>query len=238
VLRSSVKGNNARAFLCLCCLLLAGCRQDAPVAGPGESVQLRLRMSFGDQYRFDRWPLDQYGDPLSSGKLEELWRVTQTGMAFQGQTGVTILTDSGVGDPPATLYLQFTPSGALYQYGFLDRLLRQMGAGKTTPHWDQLLPSELQSGTSWVVGVADTAMEDTVYGSFTIVPEYFSARLNGVSNVFPAYRIDLQSAQIQYTFWVTDSPTCIPAFHEESTGFGGGFEAFLSSAVISGQASP
>ena len=208
------------------------------MVGPGAIVHLQLHMSVGDHYRYDRWALDQFGYPLPNGRMEELWTVKAVGATVQGQNGVTVLNDSGVGTPDGTRYIRFAPTGEVYEFGFLDILLRQMGTGSVTQHWDQLLPAQLQSGTTWVVGVADSLGQDIVYGSFTIVPEYFSAQLNGVSNVFPSYRIDLQSTYVQYTFWITDSPTCIPGFQEGSTGFGDGFEAFLSRATVSGHGGP
>ncbi len=225
-------------LLFLCALMLSACRQDSPIVTQGDTIRFQLSMGVGDRYRYDRWTLDQFGYPLPNGKTEEAWTVTQAGASVFGETGVTVLTDSGATTLPLTVYMRMTPAGELYQYGFLDMVLRQMGAGKATPSWDLLLPSNPGSGAGWVVGVDDSATTDTVYGSFTVVPEYFSARLNGVSVVFPAYRVDLRSQRIQYSYWVTDAPTCIAAFMEQSTGYGNGYEAFLSRATIFGEGSP
>jgi len=220
------------ALLCLLPVLAAGCREDTPIAGPDGGIQLHLVMNVGDEYRFDRWLLDQYGYVITSSKTVERWRVYQKGATVFGDTGLTLLDDSVTGIGSGTVYMKVTEAGALYQFGFLDRVVRQMGIGKAPPQWDQLLPGTLQSGEVWVVGVADSAARDTVYGSFNSVPEYFSAVINGVQSVVSAYRIDLTGQRVQYTFWVTDTPTCITAFQEESNEFGPGFEAFLTWARV------
>ncbi len=219
-------------------VLLVSCREDTPVTPAGGGVQLHLGMSTGDTYRFDRWLMDQYVYVVPNSKMAERWAVVQTGVAAFAESTVTVIDDSLGNGTSATLYLLVAPTGELYEYGFLDRVVRQMGIGKAPLHWDLLAPSELLTGQSWMVGVADSASQDTVYGSFTSVPEYFSLQLNGVPSVIPAYRIDLTGQRVQYSFWITDAPTCITAFQEQSNSFGPGFEAFLTWASVRAQLPP
>ncbi len=81
----------------------------------GDTVRFQLSMSVGDRYRYNRWTLDQFGYPLPNGNAEQAWTVTQTGASVFGETGVTVLTDSGATTLPFMAYMRMTSAGELYQ---------------------------------------------------------------------------------------------------------------------------
>ena len=208
---------------------LTGCREDPPVAAPIQQPQLYLHVNAGDSFSYVRWSLDQYGYIMENSAVPERWRVLQTGVPMLGDTDVVVVVDTIGTGSPETLLFRFTAAGEVYQYGFLSRVIREMGGGNISPQWDVLARSGQSVGSSWVAGVSDSVGTDTVYGQFTGDSKYFSVRLNGTSTVFTVYHVVLYSQRVQYDLWLTDSPSCMTTFQEGSTAAGNGFVASLTS---------
>lgn len=222
----------ALALFWICVGTLTGCRESGGVTAPGAETRIVLNFTAGDSFVYDRWALDEFGYQITASKRQEYWRVLQTGITTQGETGVTVVIDSLDAQHVDTLLIRSIADGDIYQFGFLARLVNQVGGRTIMPQWDLLLRSGQTSLTTWAVGVADSIAADTVYAQSVAAPDYFSVQLNGRSNVFPAYRVELNGMSLQLAFWVTGAPSCFPGFREESTLLGDGFEAHLSSAVV------
>jgi hypothetical protein len=222
----------ALALFLICVVTLTGCRENAGVTAPDSETRIVLDFTAGDTFVYDRWALDEFGYQITASKRQEYWRVLHTGINTRGETGVTVVIDSVDVQHVDTLLIRSNADGDICQFGFLARLVNQMGGRTIVPQWDLLLRSGRTSPTTWAVGVADSIAADTVYAQGVAAPDYFSVQLNGRSNVFPAYRVELNGMSLQLAFWVTGAPSCFPGFREESTVLGNGFETYLSSAVV------
>lgn len=218
-------------ILCIMLALIAGCRESAPVTGPGSEIRLSLHMTTGDTFIFSRWDLDQYGYPVTGTDVQERWTVLQTGTTAHGDTGVTVVLDSTGRGILDTMYFRFTAAGDIYGWGFLSRIVSDMGAGLIPQRWDLLAHSGVVPGAVWVAGVSDSVGGDTVFGSFESQQDYFSGSVNGSSTVFSAYPIDFNSQRVLCTVWVSDSPSCFAGLREESTFAGNGFASYITSVT-------
>jgi len=221
----------ALALLCMWCMMVVGCRDDAQVTDAGRGSRIVLNLSTGDVFVYERWGLDEYGYHTGDPTVER-WRVIGTGIDTQGVSGVAVVVDSVSAMASDTVLLRSSADGEIYQFGFLARLAVQAGVHAGAPRWDLLLRSGPAIAAPWVVGVADSAASDTVRGRTIGAPDYFSVQVNGKPNVFSAYRVELYGSWLQFTFWVTDAPPCFPGFREESATTVNGFEAFLTSVRV------
>jgi hypothetical protein len=220
------------ALLCIFGWMIAGCRENETVTGPAARNSIVLNFSAGDTFVYERWMLDEFGYRTGSVKRQESWRILQTGIIARGETGVTVVIDSLGAQRSDTLLVRSTTSGDTYEFGFLARLVNQVGGRTIVPRWDLLLRSGPGSPSAWAAGVADSIAEDTVYAQRVDAPDYFVAQLNGRSTVFPAYRVELNGASLQFVLWVTDAPSCFAGFRAESTSLGNGFEVYLDTAFV------
>jgi len=201
------------ALFCLC-LLPVSCRQgdDAPVAP--EAIPFHLAFSPGDTYQYDALLIDEYGYYLPSTQTRATQRITKTGGTLGGFSGVSTVLDSTglLRDTTAVVqefFLAQSPEGDLYRFGLLAEIARIIRLPVPPKRWDRMAAFSLGFGQSWVVGYLDSAQQKTVYGSFVGIGEMFSARVNGVQNVFSCYRVNVSGEGVDYSFWVSDSP---PAF--------------------------
>jgi hypothetical protein len=220
------------ALLCILVGMIAGCREDETVTGPAAENSVVLNFTTGDFFVYERWALDEFGYRTGSVQGQESWRILQTGITAQGETGVTVVIDSVGALRFDTLLVRSTTSGDTYQFGFLARLVNQVSGRTIVPRWDLLLRSGPGSPSAWVVGVGDSTAGDTVYAQRVDAPDYFVVQLNGRSNVFPAYRVELNGVSLQFVLWVADAPSCFAGFRAESTSLGNGFEVYLDSAYV------
>ena len=214
---------------------LAGCRESAPLVGPGPGVQLSMHMSAGDRFVFSKTYLDQYGYPIAGSEVDERWLVEATAIDVLGDTGVTVIEDSLGLTRVDTLYFRFTGNGEVYEWGFLSRTVADIGGGLIPRRWDLLARSQVAAGPSWAVGADDSAGVDTVYAGYASQPDYFSGSINGVSTVFTADRIDLTSQIIVCTLWLTDSPSCVAGISASSALAANGFASYITSMIVARQ---
>ena len=229
---------SSQVVLLVACTALAGltgCREAAPLAGPGTAIQLSMHMTFGDRFVFTRTYLDQYGYPIPGSDVVEHWTVIATEAAAYGDTGVTVIVDSIGVARTDTLSFRFTSSGDVYGWGFLARTVADIGGGSVPRRWDLLARSPVAAGVSWAVGVDDPAGSDTVYASYASQPDYFSGSINGVPTVFTANHIDITSQAIVCTLWLTDSPSCIAGISATSALAANGFASTITSMTVAGQ---
>ncbi len=201
------------ALFCLCFLPCA-CRQgdDAPLAP--EPIPFHLAFSPGDTYQYDAVLIDEFGYYLPSTQTRATQRITNTGGTLGGFAGVSTVLDSTVllRDSTAVVqefFLAQSPEGDLYRFGLLAEIARIIGLPVPPKRWDRMAAFSLGFGQSWVVGYLDYAQQKSVYGRFDGIGEMFSARVNGVQNVFSCYRVNVSGEGVEYSFWVSDSP---PAF--------------------------
>jgi hypothetical protein len=194
-----------------------GCRNEENVAAPVQPTAFTLSLPMGTQFLYDTWWLDQaYYPQLPSTKTKTSWRVLSTGETYQGMSGVTIIADSA-STGRDTLYLAPTSSGDLYIYGFLARLTKRRDRYDIPPRWDHVASFSAGSQSLWTVGVADSLGEDVVTGSVTSSSDYYTTVVDGVTEVFPTYRIDLTGRTLYYSLWFSSSPNAIVRFLEEPT---------------------
>jgi hypothetical protein len=201
------------ALFCLC-LTPVACRQgdDMPVAT--EPIPFYLVFSPGNTYQYDAVLVNEYGYYLPSTRSRAIQRITQTGGTLDGFSGVSTVLDSTVllRDTTAAVqefFLAQSPGGDLYRFGLLAEIARMIRLPVPPKRWDRIAGFSLGFGQPWMVGYLDSAQHKAVYGNFVGVGEMFSARVNGVQNVFSCYRVDLAGEGLEYSFWVSDSP---PAF--------------------------
>jgi hypothetical protein len=179
-----------------------------------EPIPFHLAFSPGSTYQYDALLIDEFGYYRPSTLTRATQRITQTGGTRDGFDGVSTVLDSTVllRDTTAVVqefFLAQSPEGDLYRFGLLAEIARIVRLPVPPKRWDRLAAFSLGYGQSWVVGYLDAEQKTTVYGSFVGTGEMFSARVNGVQNVFSCYRVSITGGGVEYSFWVSDSP---PAF--------------------------
>jgi hypothetical protein len=207
---------NARAtrWVALFCLSFTtlSCRQgDDPPVAP-EAISFHLSFSPGDTYQYDAWLIDPFGYSLPSTFTHAVQRVLSTGGSTSGLTGVTKIRDSTTALRDTSAIVQEfsvgqSAEGDLYRLGFLAEIARIKKLPIPPARWDRLAAFSAGLGQSWVVGYLDSAQQNTVYGEFAGVTDLYSVKVNGVLSVFPAYRINITGVGVDYSFWVSDSPS-------------------------------
>ena len=151
---------------------------------------------------------------LPSTQTRAIQRITRIGGTLGGFDDVSTVLDSTVllRDTTAVVqefFLAQSPEGDLYRFGLLAEIARIIRLPVPPKRWDRIAAFSQGFGQWWVVGYLDSAQQKTVYGSFVGIGEMFSARVNGVQNVFSCYRVSISGEGLDYSFWVSDSP---PAF--------------------------
>jgi hypothetical protein len=205
----------------LCFVLLAvfagamqGCRNGEPATAPEQPLPFALSLPAGAQFAYNTWTLDQRYPQLPAVKSTTTWRVLSTQETYEGMSGVTIIAESSYTGVD-TLYLASTPAGNLYIYGFLARITMQR-LGSTIPsRWDLVASFSAGMGGSWTVGPADSLGQDIVHGNIAGASDYYSASVDGVTEVFPTYRIDLTGSSLFYSLWLSSTPNAIVRLLEE-----------------------
>ncbi len=201
-------------LLFLFATLAAGCRDGETAPTPVQSLPFTLNFPVGAQFTFNTWTLDQTSSPLPSAKTLTRWTVVRTGEKYQGMSGVTVIADSTtIGTD--TLYLAASSSGDLYFYGYLARLAnRRLGYG-IPPRWDLVAAFSQGTAGTWTVGPVDSLGQDIVYGSNVGASDYYTASVDGVTEVFPTYRVDLTGSTLLCSLWFSSTPNTIVRLLDE-----------------------
>ncbi len=209
------------------------CRENPPVSPQSPTQSLQPGWTVGDRMVYDTWALDTLGLQIPTSRCVSARTVILNGQNFQGRSDVVVMVDSVdiPGIPPRidTVYLSQTPSGDLWQYGYLASLGKRYGEFTSSTEWDLIAPL---SGTSasWTVGYADTS--GSVDGTMDLDTRYFSVAIDGVNYVYTAERVDFFGQNIGVTFWVSTSPPVFPAFIESASPTVRGVYRTLVSAQI------
>jgi hypothetical protein len=221
-------GACARALLFVFLWQAAGCRDNG--TGPSsQSPQTVSGLVFaaGDSLIFDAWGLDLYGYATLTSHTSPLWRVYAVSDTFAGARNVTSIAEyPDPGTSPGksdTLHLQFLPSGDIYQYGFIARVVERREGVHLVPAWDRIAALSLPTNGTWAVGTADSGGTDMLRGTVMGDQGYFIAMVNGVRTVFHGYGVSLSSLDIDYTIVVSDVPPAILVIQELSTPVANGF---------------
>lgn len=202
--------------LCLCAtaITLSGCRG---TTGPDvPSAATSLAFAAGDRLVFDGWTTNVWGYTLDSSKTRRTWDIlTATATAGAYHDAIMIReeilhlnTSTTIVD---TFLLRATAEGYVLRYGFLAELVKQREGRVIPERWDTLA---IVNARSWTVGTLDSAGQMNVNASVPAQEDYFSVEVNGVSSIFPARRVEMESELLEYAFWFSTTPPCFPRFEE------------------------
>ncbi|MBI5473365.1 MAG: hypothetical protein HY961_13555 [Ignavibacteriae bacterium] len=212
-------------LLCVLATLFLSCREELPLGGSQTTEVPPFRFLSGDSFTFDNWLVD-YTGRIPSSYFRNSWTVVDTGATVFGRTPVTMVIDStfetsGNLARRDTLYFQFTPSGDIYQYGFLKNLIAQRETLTIAPQWDRIAAFSLPREESWVIARFDSSVgartPETVYGRILEAQEYVGVKLNDVLQAVLAYRIEILGPRLNYTLWLASSPTAIAKAFDDSS---------------------
>lgn len=206
---------------------LMSCREKLPTNG-GDSPSQRAAILFspGDYFVYDNWTLDGSGRKIGSSYFRNTWTVTDTGRTLLGSTRVTTIIDStfntaGFFRRLDTLHIRIAENGDLFQYGFLHRLIAERESLSIFPSWDRIAAFSVPRGQPWVMARIDTSRGEgrivDVVGRIIPAQEYVGLIVNGQQRAVLAHRINITKPKLDYTFWITDSPTAILRAVDEST---------------------
>lgn len=214
------------AFLIWGILLIAGCR-DTQGPGTGSTGEpFNFRLARGTTFTLTRWQLDRYGYRIMNSSMQRYWTVVDDSVWARGRSGVTVVLDSVAEMPVDTLFLRCTASGDIYQYGFLSGVTERLLGRTIPPHWDLVASFSQGMQSSWTVGTGDSLGTQTVTGQTSGSEMLFQVRVNGVSMMFPAYRVEILTDEIVCTYWISEAPSAFAYLREE---------LFMTSDPISGQ---
>ncbi len=222
--RRTLQNRQMMTVLCVVLLLLLSALVEA--CRDGETtpittqppIEFTLGFTTGTQFSYTTWTLTA-GYPLPDKNTISSWRVLGTGGVYQGRSNVTAIADSGdtsfTGRVVDTLYLASSPTGDLSMYGFLARIAKRRYGQDLPPHWDVIASFSLGTSGLWTVGALDSAGQDLVYGSMAGASDYYSASVDGVTEAFPTYRVDLTGMTFAYSLWFSNAPNAIVQLVEE-----------------------
>ena len=191
-----------------------GCRDGETATTPSQSIPFVLNFPAGAQFTYNTWSLDQSYSQPPSAKTSTYWTVLGTVKDYQGMSGVTVIVDSTITGSD-TLYLATSSTGDLYFYGYLARLARRRLGNTIPPRWDLVAAFSQGASGSWTVGPVDSLGQDIVYGSSVGASDYYSASVDGVTEVFPTYRVDLTGSTLLCSLWFSSIPNTIVRLLDE-----------------------
>lgn len=211
-----------RAFILTSISLLLsfiGCRD---TQSPEASLLTRtLQFRPGDRFIYDGWVTDRYGVPLNSFKSQHIWDVLSTSSQRSGFNDVVVIRDSisslSTGSTLIdTVFLRAGTNGEIFRYGFLAELLARREGLQVPKSWDRIA----WFGTlGWTVGSLDSAGQLPLTAQFGQQKDYFEVKLNGISTVFPADRVEMSGETLDYFLWLSDAPACFPRWEEAADPF-------------------
>jgi hypothetical protein len=202
-----------------------GCREDTTSVTSSSAIPFWFVLSPGDSYRYNNWKLDEYGYRILSSQFRDSWTVADTGRSYKGRSPATFVTDSVFATTTSgadslvrveTLIFHISPGGEIEQYGFLKSLLEPRLGTAVQPAWDQI--AAFSNGTSqrWIVGYADTALSEPVYGSIEDQRDFVAVEVNGTQTLLLAYIVAIDSPDLEVTIWITDTPSAVLRIRDES----------------------
>ncbi|RPH35626.1 hypothetical protein EHM92_05865 [bacterium] len=195
--------------------LAGGCRNGEP--GPSPSLPFSLRFTPGAQFVYDTLTLDQRYPRLPPAKTTTSWRVLTTQAEYQGKGEVTVIVDSANSASAGTdtLYLATSPSGDISIYGFLARIVKRRLGKEIDRRWDLVASFSAGETGLWTVGPADSLGREIIYGNIAGASDYYSATVDGVTEAFPTYRVDLTGPSLYCSLWFSNAPNAIVRLLEE-----------------------
>lgn len=201
-------------LLLILSIVAAGCRDGENLTAPIQPLPYTLNLPVGVQFAYSTWTLDQSYPQLPPVKRTSRWQILSTQQEYRGMGGVTVIADS-TGSGKDTLYVAASPAGDIYIFGYLARLQRRRLGYNLVPRWDLVAAFSGGTSGSWTVGPADSLAQDMVYGSFAGASDYFSTSVDGVTEVFPTYRVDLTGSSLLCSLWFSNSPNAIVRLLDE-----------------------
>jgi hypothetical protein len=209
-------GNTVHRTIALCffaaAFTLFGCRgtnsPDEPAAG--------FVLAAGDRLVYDGWTTNVWGYTLDSSKTRRTWDVLTTTSSGGGYNDAVMIREeilrlTSNTTTVDTFLLRLTPEGNVLRYGFLADLVKRREARVIPPRWDTLAVPDARF---WMVGVMDSAGQMNVSASVNAKEDYFNVEVNGVSSIFAARLVEMESESLQYAFWFSTNPPCFPRFEE------------------------
>ena len=111
--------------------------------------------------------------------------------------------------------------GDVYQWGFLKALIAERETLNLAPQWDRIAAFSQPLGSSWVIARIDTSIggrtNETVYGRILTAREYVGPlTINGEERAILSYIIEITKPRLDYTFWLTDSPSAVAKVPDDS----------------------
>ena len=223
--RISLQAGCGFALLLFCVIGIPSCREHLPVAGSDTGVRPEFRFSPGDYFSYDNWKLDFYGFKIASSRFRNSWTVADTGQALRGWNRVSVIIDStfDTGNRLVsrdTLLFRFD-EGDVYRWGFLRSLIAERETLTLAPQWNLIAAFSQPVGSSWTIARLDTSIGapsvQTVFGRINIDQEYVGPiTINGTSRAVLSYKVEITKPRLDYTFWLTASPTVIAAVVDDS----------------------
>ncbi len=217
--RRTRQSHEGIVVLCLALLFVfstvaGGCRDGEITAGPTQSQPFTLSLPVGAQFAYNTWALDQRYPQLPSVKSTTSWRILSTQETYEGMSGVTVIADSA-STGKDTLYLAISPADNVYIFGYLARIMERRLGYHLTPRWDLVASFAAGQTGTWTVGLADTLGTDVVYGNFVGASDYYSVSVDGVTEVFPTFRVDLTGQTLYGSIWFSSSPNAVVRLLDE-----------------------
>lgn len=212
-------------FVLLLCL--AGCRDVSSFVEASPAIPFRFNLTPGDFFRYNNWQLDEYGYRITASRFRSSWTVADTGRWYEGRSPVTSLIDSVFAATSTgrdslvhvdTLYIHVTSQGDLEQFGFLASLLGRRQVKGVSPSWDRIAAFSTGVSQRWVVGYADTAKTQPVYGLIETQRDFVAVDVNGTQTLLLAYAVDIDSRDLEVTIWIAEAPPAILRIRDESLG--------------------
>ena len=212
-------------FVLLLCL--AGCRDVSSFVEASPAIPFQFNLTRGDYFRYNNWRLDEYGYRITASRFRSSWTVADTGRSYKDRSAVTTVIDSVFATTSSgrdslvhldTQYLHVTPQGDLEQFGFLASLLEHRRVESISPSWDRIAAFSMGASPRWVVGYADTAKTEPVYGLIEAQRDFVAVEVNGTQTLLLAYRVDIDSRDLEVTIWITETPPAILRIRDESLG--------------------
>jgi hypothetical protein len=205
--------------LCLFAAPLSGCRN---TESPEESSLTTTPVfKAGDRLIFDGWTTNLYGYTLDTSKARHTWDVLTVTASAGGFNDVIMVREEILhlktsATAVDTFLLRVTSEGLLLRYGFLAELVKQRESRVIPERWDTLA---VLNASVWTVGPLDSAGRTSVTASAPPQDDYFNVEVDGLSSIFSARRVEMESDQLEYALWVSASPPCFPRFEEGPSPF-------------------
>lgn len=213
------------ALLLFCMMGIFACREHLPVAGSDSTASVAFKFTPGDYFSYENWKLDFYGSKISGSHFRNSWTVADTGQSLRGWNRVAVIIDSTFDTSNRlvsrdTLLFRFDERN-VYQWGFLHRLIAERETLNLAPQWDRIAAFSQPLGSSWAIARLDTSIGapslQTVYGRISNDQTYVGPiTINGVLRAVLSYRIEITKPRLDYSFWLTSSPTMIAGVVDES----------------------